>query len=469
MSTQPNVTDIEAWQAEAKELLHRSTFWGLLVAIVTFCGGISLSSFQEVNWHLWFTVAVWFPAPVIIVAWLLYKYAKAPLLLPAYAIPISLLLSCAIQLTMNQDTKPLTELIIILSNVPTFVTTSLILFWKPKHAWISFGFAVIANLIAIQNRTLTEGNNFGAFAFVIPIALGSIALTHYRYTNNRKFFLVNRALNRSNIGLAETNSSLEEARKELAKKNQAVTDSIRYAKRIQTAILPDLETVKAHLPQAFFFYRPKDIVSGDFYWFHQVGEVSVLAVVDCTGHGVPGAFMSLIGANGLTALVVEQGLTDPAEILKRLDAQVSRLLQQNQNQQLRDGMEMVICAIRPEEKSITYASAHRPVFLVKDGEMIEHKGSRFPIGDLLGKKKLFENQQITLGPQDVVYLTTDGFADQFGGPTNSKYYKKRFKQFLTDISSVSMEQQQDRLAKELDDWQGATAQMDDVTVVGFRL
>ncbi|HAA15138.1 MAG TPA: hypothetical protein DCE41_26960 [Cytophagales bacterium] len=468
MNEQPTLSDLQAWKIEAKTLLHRSTFWGILVAIATFCGGISLASFQEVNWQPWFIITVWFPAPVIVISWLAYRYGRAPLLLPTYSIPITLLLSCAIQFAGNGSAD--LDLIIILSNIPTFVTVSLIMFWQARHAWVVFVFAVIANIVAIQFRVLPSTESFGSFSFIVPIALGCIALTHYRYTNGRKFFLVNRALNRSNVGLAETNTSLEEAQKELARKNKAVTDSIRYAKRIQTAILPDLEILKNQLPNAFFLYRPKDIVSGDFYWYHQVGEVSMLAVVDCTGHGVPGAFMSLIGANGLTALVVDQKLTDPAQILTRLDAQVSRLLQQNQTQKrLRDGMEMVLCAIDPRKKEITYASAHRPVFQMKGGEMMEHKGSRFPIGDLLGKEKVFENHTITLGPQDVVYLTTDGFADQFGGPEGTKYYKKRFKALLSGVAHLPMDQQLTELEKELDAWQGDTAQMDDITVVGIKL
>ena len=464
----PTDGDWLAWKQESQSLLKKSIPPSILLAIGTFCGGISLGNMYSP--YLYSNLPyIWFPTPLMLIGWLGARLGWWSYFVPGYALTLGLSLSCALQLGVNQD--PATATIIILSNLPVAVASSLLIFWKGKHALIQFFITVFMNVaVATQLTPEQLTYDFWGYYLVIPVWLASVGMSRYRYNSTQRFFFINRALQETNEELAASNDQLLLAQNELAQKNEAITDSIRYAKRIQNAILPDPQEIKVGLPNSFVFYRPKDIVSGDFYWYAQREGLHLLAVVDCTGHGVPGAFMSLLGFDGLNGLVVDQGITDPATILTRLDRQVSALLAQNTTEhKLRDGMEMILCVVNPEQHKVTFASAHRPVFIVREGVLEELKGSRFPIGDDQIKGKAFENTELNLLPGDTLYLTSDGFADQFGGPKNTKYYKKRFKAFLAELAAQPMEEQEVRLAKELDGWMGSHAQMDDITVAGLRL
>ena len=448
MSATTNPTDLLAWQEERTRLMRRGVLIGYLIAIVTYCGGITLSSFNSPDYHSWFVLGVWTPAIITTPLLLAWRLGWAKLMVPAHALPISLYLGCALQLYGLADKE--TAMVVILSNIPSFIVTSMVLFWPGRDALIGLACAVIFNTVVILGFTTPPyASSYNMFYLVLPIGLASIFLSEYRYNTTKKFFFITRDLN---------------------KKNQNITDSIRYAKRIQRAILPPASKIQEHLPESVIFYQPKDIVSGDFYWYHQAKDATYLAVVDCTGHGVPGAFMSLIGFNGLNMLVEEKQLDDPAEILTGLDRYVGSMLQQNQvDQSLRDGMDMILCRIDSAKREVQFSGAHLPLWVVRKGKLEEHKGARFPIGDQQIKNKTFSTSTISLEHGDTVYLSSDGFADQFGGPENKKYYKKRFKAYLEKLAATDIAQQESAIQHEFNSWLGDGPQMDDVTVAGFRL
>lgn len=275
----------------------------------------------------------------------------------------------------------------------------------------------------------------------------------------------------------KTEKELEEANriaslvKELEKKNKDITASIEYAQRIQEAILPNNDMLKGFL-QHFVLYHPKDIVSGDFYWITEKNEHTFVAAVDCTGHGVPGAFMSLIGYSQLNKIIIEQGTSRPEEILTKLDAGVSESLRQQEGKsKSRDGMDLGLVALNIYEKKLSFAGAYRPMYLIRGGELQEYKGNPFSIGGNFKskkKKKEFTQTDIMLQNGDTIYITSDGFADQFGGPENRKYMTKNFKRFLLTIQQFDLERQKELLYQELRQWQGDHRQMDDILVIGLR-
>ena len=248
-----------------------------------------------------------------------------------------------------------------------------------------------------------------------------------------------------------------------------IRDSINYAKRIQESILPADEMVSGAFPDSFIFYRPKDIVCGDFYWFAQKGDELLIASVDCTGHGVPGALMTVIGNSLLNQVLSMSDTTDPSKILSLLDKKLLETFQQHGNVVTNDGMDAAVCRYRINKREITFAGAKRPMYLFKNGELIEVKGNKSPIGSFGHYyDKQFTSQKINMNKGDTIYLFTDGLQDQFGGEAGKKFMIKRFRDLLTEIQPVSMKDQKVRLDAEMDAWQGQYEQTDDMLLIGIR-
>jgi ligand-binding sensor domain-containing protein/serine phosphatase RsbU (regulator of sigma subunit) len=256
-------------------------------------------------------------------------------------------------------------------------------------------------------------------------------------------------------------------------KNKDITDSIEYARKIQTAILPEEKLIKKHLPDSFVLYKTKDIVSGDFYWFAEKEDCCIIAAVDCTGHGVPGAFMSLIGYNILNKIVNEQGISEPGEILKHLNKGVLDALYKNQiKAESKDGMDIAICKIPYKGNQIQYAGSMRPIWIANANGVNEIKGDKIPIGTIPGIDKpdyTFVTHHITLQKDDVVYIFTDGYSDQFGGEREKKFSTTRFKEILSKNYTLPFDKQHDVLWKEHLNWKGNLEQIDDILVIGYRL
>jgi serine phosphatase RsbU (regulator of sigma subunit) len=257
----------------------------------------------------------------------------------------------------------------------------------------------------------------------------------------------------------------------IEQKNKDITDSIEYARKIQTAILPSRDKIRKNLPNSFVFYKTKDIVSGDFYWFSEKKDFCIIAAVDCTGHGVPGAFMSLIGYNILNKVVNENNITDPALILKNLNLGVIDALHSNQNSDSKDGMDAAICKIYFNENRIDYAGAMRPLWIVNGENVTEIRADKIPIGTKQDPHRSEINYTThTLNPDknDVFYIFTDGYADQFGGENGKKMGSARFKELLRDIQKMDFDTQEQRVKEQHMAWKQDNEQVDDLCVIGFK-
>lgn len=257
----------------------------------------------------------------------------------------------------------------------------------------------------------------------------------------------------------------------ISQKNKDITDSINYARRIQQAILPREELIRKHLPDSFVLYLTKDIVSGDFYWFSRFEKFSIIAAIDCTGHGVPGAFMSLIGYNILNRVVNERKVTDPADILRELNEGVINVLHKN-SPESKDGMDVAICKVNHDEKTLEYAGAMRPLWIVNPEGLTEIKADKIPIGTrhIEGEPPVkYTCHLINTRPQDAYYIFTDGFADQFGGPKAKKFSTGRLKELLIKNYQNDFRLQEKNLKTEHFEWKGHTEQVDDILIIGFSV
>jgi len=253
---------------------------------------------------------------------------------------------------------------------------------------------------------------------------------------------------------------------EIQKINEDITSSIEYAKRIQTAMLPLESTIKHHFPDYFILFKPRDIVSGDFYWFSHKNNKSFIAAVDCTGHGVPGAFMSMIGAEILTTIVNNKEIFDPSEILSLLNKYIIKALKQDTTAN-QDGMDMALLVIDESEKTVIYSGAKNPLFYINNEEFFKIKGSKQAIGGF--QYDQFEQHTIQYESPAYFYIFSDGYADQFGGEDNSKFMVKRFRDLLFENRTKEMKEQKNILDSAIVDWKKNTRQTDDILVIGIKL
>ena len=259
---------------------------------------------------------------------------------------------------------------------------------------------------------------------------------------------------------------------DIENKHRNITDSIIYAKRIQDAVLPQTEVLKG-LSGYFLFWLPKETVSGDFYWMKRQGDLLAFTVADCTGHGVPGAFMSMLGVTFLNEVCTDLNEeTMPAEILETMRELIITTLKQDNSSPLepKDGMDMSFCILNLKTKHLKFSGANNPMYLVRGGELTEYKAVKNPIG-LYPRMKPFENQEIQAEEGDFIYMFSDGFADQFNGETGKKVSYGRLKSLLTDINNETQDpaKQQEKLLEFITSWRGSFAQMDDILIGGYRI
>jgi len=272
--------------------------------------------------------------------------------------------------------------------------------------------------------------------------------------------------------IEESKKKIEEAYHIIEHKNQEITDSITYAFRIQTAIIPAVEVIKEKLPHTFVLWRPKDIVSGDFYWYANIGDVSLISAADCTGHGVPGAFMTMIGNTILNQVVLAERETQPDIVLNKLHKGIRKLLKQDQaGSQSRDGMDLALVAINHVTKKVSYAGANNPLILVRNGEHVEYKADKKAIGGLQTEdERIFTLNEIDTQAGDMIYIFSDGYEDQFGGPNGRKFMSKRMKRQFEEISILPIDEQYRKMEEAIVEWMGDRyEQIDDILVVGIRL
>jgi ligand-binding sensor domain-containing protein/serine phosphatase RsbU (regulator of sigma subunit) len=291
----------------------------------------------------------------------------------------------------------------------------------------------------------------------------------YTYVRNRtkKLQKANDALRTKQLAALE----IAKQREELALKNKNITDSINYAKRIQEAMLPSEYLFRKLLPDSFIFYNPKDIVSGDFYWVTEKESKIFIAAVDCTGHGVPGAFMSIIGFDLLRNITKERGVENPAQILNLLNLGISETFSKHANESaLKDGMDVSLLVIDRNNKVLEYSGAFNPLYIARENKVIEVKGNRFAVGKMEGNEdNKFDNHIIPYRDNDMIYIFSDGYADQFGGPLGKKFKFRRFRHLLLTINGLPLIKQKAFLEENFDSWKGQLEQVDDILVIGIRL
>ncbi len=317
--------------------------------------------------------------------------------------------------------------------------------------------------IELNRQQLIKNGFISAIIIIIIFSF----LIYNRYRLKKKAHMV----------LEMAHNGLEAANQIIIEKNKHITDSINYAKNIQLAILPLETKITNFIKEYFIFYKPKDIVSGDFYWFNEVDDKVYLAVVDCTGHGVPGAFMSMIGYSLLNQILLETKIYDPAGILDALSSAVRDILRQDQDGiKTNDGMDVCLCCLNIKEKTLTYAGARRPIFYIKKEDIdtanpsiIEIKGTRRSVGgSRVPERRKFMNNEIKIEPGDVFYLTSDGYADQ-SSPEGVKFSSSSLRTLLAKISSYDMAEQEGKISSSLKLHQKSEEQRDDITIFGFKV
>jgi len=270
--------------------------------------------------------------------------------------------------------------------------------------------------------------------------------------------------------LAERTKEVVYQKEEIEYQNREITDSINYAQRIQASLLPPVSRLSDIFKGAFVFYRPRDIVSGDFYWFDMISDDKIIIVcADSTGHGVPGAFMSMIGSALLQEIVNRKEITRPSEILRTLDLEITTTLNQTGDDTSNDGMDMVVCEFNPKTRLMRFASALRPVILVMDGEQYYIRGNKNSIGGEFIEEKFFDDQEYYLKEDDAMYIFSDGYPDQFGGPDGKKLKIVRLKRLIDEISDLSMSEQSKRVSDYFDEWKADIEQVDDVLLMGIKV
>ncbi|MBI1287028.1 MAG: tetratricopeptide repeat protein [Flavobacteriales bacterium] len=314
----------------------------------------------------------------------------------------------------------------------------------------------------VQDLRLTKQITVRNTVIAIGIlALLMLGLIYSRYRTKKK----------ANEELDRKNREIELQKKTVEEKNWEITSSIEYAKRIQDAIMPSMNEIRKALPESFVFYRPKGIVSGDFYWFSKPNDISFIAAVDCTGHGVPGAFLSMIGNDHLNQIVNSEHRTKPDEILNRLHHEIQATLRQKHGvTENHDGMDIALCAIHHKENKLAFASANRYLYLIRNGELTETKGDHFNIGGIMHEDvRHYTLHEMELQQGDTFYVFSDGVSDQFGGEDSKKFGYKRLKELLLSIHKLPMDEQHKRFEKALAEWMGDSTQIDDFLLIGVRV
>lgn len=327
------------------------------------------------------------------------------------------------------------------------------------------------------------------FAFMtLPLILASLAaiaiivfLTYYASLQKKMVHMQQHEIREARRQLTELNEKVQSQKEELQaqrdhlyNQNEAITASISYAERIQAAMLPPLSYIHEFLAEVLVFYRPRDIVSGDFYWIKKVNRSIIVASADCTGHGVPGALMSMLGISYLNEIVQRREITQADQVLNEMRQRIKQALRQHgRPDEPKDGIDMAVCAINEKSRRMQYAGANSPLYLIRDvdggSELNEIKPDRMPLGYYNSKDKAFTNHEIQLEIGDTFYLFSDGFPDQKGGPEGKKYMSRKFKDLLLRIHERPMFEQEEVLDRELNSWKGEKAQIDDIMILGIRI
>ncbi|MBL4752259.1 MAG: tetratricopeptide repeat protein [Flavobacteriales bacterium] len=327
----------------------------------------------------------------------------------------------------------------------------------------------ISELELTNNRAELRTSNLIVASLAFGLVL-IVALSAFVYKNFRQKKKANLLLETKNLAITKQSSIIES-------RNKKITDSIDYAKRIQEALLANRSKLSEYFKDSFILYKPKDIVSGDFFWIKQMNGTILFAVADCTGHGVPGAFMSIVCNNVLNVVTNDLSTVSPAKILEATNDELINRLQKKQtpdpqnprpsNLDVKDGMDIALCSVDLKNRVLHYAGAHNPIYLIRNDKLIETKGNKLFIGNNVGVT--FTDHTIPLEAGDCLYLFSDGFADQKGGPNNKKFYYQPFQELLVSIQQKGMEEQEEHLHEVIVNWVDGKEQIDDIIVLGVKV
>ncbi len=356
-----------------------------------------------------------------------------------------------------------------------FIGVGMMVLWEMKLSIILLIITITSNVFFyILNSPLTVDEfitNGGLLVLTVLIFCVFLIRNRYRLTYKEI---------KSRLELEKSKTLIELQKEEVDEKNEEIISSLRYAKRLQEALLPPKNLLDAFLKENYFIlYNPRDIVCGDFYWARKIKttptngtpkDYLLIAVADCTGHGVPGAFMSLLGSNFLHQSAVEKNVNTPAEALDFLNQKIITTLNHGYGEvEIRDGMDISLIAIDLESKQLAYSGANNPIYIVRKKTLECIKANKQAIGNMNDVVLPYDNRTTQLESDDCIYLFTDGYADQFGGPKGKKLMRKQFEETLIAASDKPMKEQKHILETTFNDWKGNLEQVDDVCVVGIRI
>lgn len=341
-----------------------------------------------------------------------------------------------------------------------------------------FSFIVVSYNSKAQIDSLSKGSNYVKHLTLEDTFFGNEDMYQVCYPKDHRsmfYFIIIFSL--TSIVLAalviyvkhNANKKLKEKNTIIAEQNKDLLDSINYAQHIQNAILPDSKTLEDLFKNGFVFYKPKNIVSGDFYWIHKCHDLLFVAVIDCTGHGVPGALLTMLGYNAINKAVTEKELTDPTQILDSMNSDVKQALKQTQYQSVQDSMEVAIVCIDEAHRTIKYSGANMSLTLVHNGNLQVINSGKCSVGSVQSQViELPKTHTINLKQGDAFYLYSDGFADQFGGPKGKKFKYKQLEELLLVNHTKPLQHQEATLSNVFTEWKGSLEQVDDVTVLGYK-
>lgn len=348
--------------------------------------------------------------------------------------------------------------------IALFIGVGMLVLWDIKLSIIILIATIISNIIFYKiNSTLTIDEfliNGGLLTLSVAVFCVFLIRTRCRYILNEI---------RIRLELVKSKEIIEEKHEEVLLQKKEITDSINYARSIQRAFIPTEEQFNSYFKDSFVYFKPKDIVSGDFYWAYQKDNLLFYATADCTGHGVPGGFMTMLGLSFLDDIIESKATTNPASALNLIRDKIVNTLKQSGNiGENKDGMDIAICCIDKTKNELTYSSANNSLYMIRDNELTIYKGDKQPCG-FYHENKPFTAHTISLNPNDCIYTFTDGFADQFGGPKGKKFRYKQFEEILLNNVNDSFSVQKNKLSSAFESWKGDLEQVDDILVIGIKI
>ncbi|MDT8412430.1 MAG: SpoIIE family protein phosphatase [Vicingaceae bacterium] len=461
------------WQSEINKTIlryHTIALWVAVIFNMLFFVTDYFNIYEYWQEFLTFRVAVSF---VCLVTVLFHEKIKIPIEVLGF-VPVFLISIQNAYMWSVMDLEHLQKH--AFAYIALFIGSGMFMFYHVYYSILIVVANIIANIIFFYyNSTLSLDEILVSGGLLTgAVAVFSILLIRMRYRLTKKEIVARLMLEKSKKQLEEQKAITEE-------KNKEIVDSINYAKRIQDALITPPSKLKKLLPESFVVFMPKDIVSGDFYWATEITttkpnqpneKLVVFAVADCTGHGVSGAFMSIIGLKILNQSKIQPNINSPAEALNYLNDEVYSTINIHTDDEnvIRDGMDIALCSLQLSESSarLQYAGANNSLYIIRNGELLETKADKQPIG-AYETEKSFQNHEIELQKGDMVYLFSDGYADQFGGPKGKKFNYRQFKELLTEVSSLPVDEQKETLIDAHNAWKGSQEQLDDICIMGVRV